>query len=55
MTAREAALIAKRANVRRLILTHFSARYKDANVLVSEAKEVFSDVVCAKDFMEIKL
>ena len=55
-TATEAAQVALAANVRRLVLTHFSARYSaSANVLVDEARQVFGDVVAAKDGMEIEI
>ncbi len=53
-TAREAAEIAKAANVRKLILTHISTRYsKDATPLLLEAKSVFENVVIAEDLMSI--
>ncbi len=52
-TAIEAAKVAKEANVKKLVLTHISARYKDASVLLSEAKEIFENVVVAEDFMVI--
>lgn len=55
MTARQAAEIANQANVKQLILTHFSARYKDTNELREEATEIFQNVICAEDFMKIKL
>lgn len=54
-TAREAALVARESGVRRLLLTHFSARYsRDPSDLGREAREVFTgEVVLAKDGMEI--
>jgi ribonuclease Z len=49
-TAREAAQVAKAAQVRKLVLTHLSARYSiSAEELVKEAREVFADVAAAKD------
>jgi ribonuclease Z len=49
-TAREAAQVAKAAQVRKLVLTHLSARYSiSADELVKEAKQVFAEVVAAKD------
>jgi len=53
-TAREAAQVAKAAKVRKLVLTHLSARYSiSADELVKEAKEVFADVAAAKDGMVV--
>ncbi len=55
-TAKEAAEIAKKANVRMLILTHVSARYsKDATPLLKEAREVFENVRVAEDFMSLEV
>ncbi|RJS92020.1 ribonuclease Z [Candidatus Bathyarchaeota archaeon] len=48
-----AALIAKKAKVNLLILTHISARYSDPNVLLEEAKRNFENVLVAEDFMKI--
>jgi ribonuclease Z len=40
--------------VRRLVITHFSARYsRDASSLAAEAKEVFVETLVARDGMEI--
>ncbi len=46
-TATEAAQIAKLAQVKRLILGHFSSRYKDLSVFEKEAAQVFSNVQVA--------
>jgi ribonuclease Z len=54
-TAIEAAKIAKAANVKVLILTHFSARYEDASILVEEARKIFPAVFAAEDFMRIEV
>ena len=54
-TAKEAATLAKNSNVSNLILTHFSARYKDENVLLDEAKTVHSSVIAAHDQLKIDI
>lgn len=55
MTAKQAALVASRSNVKKLVLTHFSARYKDLAEIKEDAKDYFDNVVCAYDLMKIKL
>ncbi len=52
-TASEAAYIANKADVKLLVLTHFSARYDDINTLVGEAKKVHANVIGAEDMMYI--
>ena len=54
-TAKEAATIAKEARVDNLILTHFSARYKDESVLLDEAKKIHDSVITAKDYLKIEI
>ena len=54
-TAKEAAELAKNAGVSNLILTHFSARYDDAEVLLKEAKTVHNSVIAANDLLEIEI
>jgi ribonuclease Z len=49
LTARMAAELAVRANVKQLILTHLSRRYREKDVL-SEAHKVFPQVSVARDF-----
>lgn len=55
-TAREAAQIACEAGVRRLVLTHFSARYsRDASELEQQARSVFPATMIGKDGMELEV
>ena len=49
MTATQAAEIALQANVGILILTHFSARYRDPEVLGEEARKIFPNTFVAED------
>jgi len=55
MCASEAALIASQADAKKLILTHFSQRYKTVEELEEEAKIHFPETVAAFDFMKVKL
>lgn len=48
-TAKQAATIARKANARKLIIGHFSARYKDLTPLLDEAREVFPETWLAND------
>jgi ribonuclease Z len=52
---KQAAKIAKEANVKQLILTHISRRYTDARELEEEAKKIFPNTRVAFDFMRIRL
>lgn len=42
-TARQAATVARDAGVKRLLLGHYSSRYKDEQVLLKEARKVFEN------------
>jgi ribonuclease Z len=55
LTAREAAQIASQANAKKLILTHFSARYADHTILEQDARTIFDNTQAAHDLMKIKL
>lgn len=55
LTAKQAAEIAKKAKTKKLILTHFSQRYKGIKDIEKEAKKIFKNSVCAKDFMVLEL
>ncbi|HPH46152.1 MAG TPA: MBL fold metallo-hydrolase, partial [Chryseolinea sp.] len=46
-TAAQAATIAKRATVTKLLVGHFSARYKDLNPILAEAKAIFPNTALA--------
>ncbi len=54
-TPSQAAEEAVKAKVKRLILTHISARYPDAGLLLEQAQKVFKNVVVAEDFLELEL
>jgi len=54
-SASEAAAIAKLANVGRLIIGHFSARYKDIAPLVEQARKIFPNTDAAEDGMVISI
>lgn len=53
LTAAQAARIAAEAGARRLVITHFSQRYPDESVLLAEARDVFDDVVAARDLLRV--
>jgi len=48
-TSEDAAKIAKKANVGKLIVGHFSARYKDVSQIISEARDLFPNTFPAED------
>lgn len=54
-TARQAAEIAKRAEVKKLMLGHFSARYPDNRILLEEARAIFPETILANEGLREKL
>jgi ribonuclease Z len=54
-TPSQAAGQAKAANAKKLVLSHISARYPDASLLLEQAKNVFPNSILAEDFLEIEL
>lgn len=54
-TCLEAAEIAKSAGVRRLALTHFSARYTSVANLVKQARSVFPETIAARDGLKVEV
>lgn len=53
MTAKQAAHIARESGVQILVLTHFSARYRDPEELGVEARTIFPNTFVAEDFKRI--
>ncbi len=53
MTAKQAAEIARDAGAQILVLTHFSARYRDPEELGKEARLIFPNTFVAEDFKRI--
>lgn len=51
MSAKETAEIAQANNVKHLIITHFSQRYKDTKDIEAEAKETFENTTSTYDLM----
>jgi ribonuclease Z len=54
-TPSQAAMTAKKAKAKQLILTHISARYDDTTKLLEQARKIFKNTQVAEDFMEIEL
>ena len=48
-TAKQAAMVAKKANVKTLVLGHYSTRYKSIALFKEEASTIFPNVVLADD------
>ena len=48
-TSAQAALLAKKANVGKLLIGHFSMRYKNIASLLEEARAIFPDTSAVED------
>ncbi len=55
MTFREAALLAKHADARKLVLTHFSPSVVEPDSFVDNAREVFAETVTGRDHLVLSL
>lgn len=55
LTARQAAMLASKAEVGQLMLTHFSARYSDLEPLLAEARETFPSTILAEEGQRIEI
>ena len=53
LTSKQAASLAKNAGVKKLILTHFSARYQSLREMEAEAKSIFPNTIMAEDLKVI--
>ena len=54
-TALEAANVAKEANAGKLVIGHYSARIKDEQSMLKEAKNVFTNVILAQEGLKIDI
>ncbi len=54
-TAMQAASIARKAHAGQLIIGHFSARYKEMDKMLDEAREIFANTVLAEDGLSIDI
>jgi len=54
-TARQAAEIAQKANVKKLLLGHYSSRYKDENLFLEEATPLFKNTELSFEGKEIEI
>ena len=54
-TAAQAASVARQAEAKKLLITHFSPRYLDTSVLLAEARRVFNPTEAARDLAEFEV
>src|SRR5262245_49910812 len=54
-TAAQAAMTARDANAKNLLITHFSSRFPNARPLLEEARAIFPQTTMAEDLLEIEV
>ena len=54
-TTADAAICAIEANASKLIISHFSSRYKNLDLLLSQAREIFPNTVLAKEGIKFEI
>jgi len=54
-TTKDAAQVAKESKAKKLIIGHFSARYKELDPLINETKEAFENTILACEDLKIKI
>jgi len=54
-TVDQAAMSAKKARVKQLILTHISQRYEDTSTWLKQARKIFKNTTMAEDFMQVEI
>ncbi len=54
-SAEQAALIARTAHVKKLVIGHFSARNPDEKILLEEAKAIFPNTILARELLTITI
>jgi len=54
-TPSQAAEVARKAKVKKLVLTHISARYENPKMLLKQARKIFKNTLVAEDFLKIEI
>lgn len=54
-TSEQAAITARDAGVGKLVIGHFSARYRETGILLDEAKRIFPDTIAAEEGSVIQI
>ena len=54
-TAAQAAELALEAEVKQLVIGHFSARYEDESILLKEAQAIYPNTLLAKENLRITI